>query len=171
MTKSLEDYIEAIHLHIKAEGSARVVDIANSLGVKMPSVNNAVKELAKLGLISYEPYHSITLTDEGRRQAEEIFRRHTILKDFLLSIGVSAENAERDACSMEHVLSAETLAKLRRMTLSGGNSVSAAGADASAPSSPSPSPALPSSSQPPPPLFCQPSRNAPKRAAPAKSTR
>ena len=130
MTKSLEDYIEAIHLRVKSEGSARVVDIANSLGVKMPSVNNAVKELAKLGLIAYEPYHSITLTDEGRRQAEEIFRRHTILKDFLLSIGVSAENAERDACAMEHVLSAETLLKLRRITLAASESSAASAAAA-----------------------------------------
>lgn len=65
MTKSLEDYLEAIHLQIKETGSARVVDVARALGVKMPSVNNAVKELAKLGYVEYERYQDIRITDRG----------------------------------------------------------------------------------------------------------
>jgi len=117
MTKSLEDYLEAIHRQISETGIARVVDVAHVLGVKMPSVNNAVKELAKLGYVEYERYREIKITDEGKRRAEMIFERHTILKSFLLSIGVSEENADRDACSMEHILSAETLDKLKSATV------------------------------------------------------
>ena len=117
MTKSLEDYLEAIHRQISETCIARVVDVAHVLGVKMPSVNNAVKELAKLGYVEYERYREIKITDEGKRRAEMIFERHTILKSFLLSIGVSEENADRDACSMEHILSAETLDKLKSATV------------------------------------------------------
>jgi DtxR family Mn-dependent transcriptional regulator len=117
MSKSLEDYLEAIHRQVQVSGGARVVDIAHVLGVKMPSVNNAVRELATLGLIEYTPYQQIHLTPEGGRRAAEIFHRHTTLKAFLLSIGVSERNAESDACAMEHVLSAETLQRLAAATL------------------------------------------------------
>ena len=116
MTKSLEDYLEAIHRQVRAGGSARVVDIANALGVKMPSVNNAVRELAALGLIDHTPYQQLHLTAEGERVAIDIYRRHTLLKDFLMAIGVSEVNAEADACSMEHVLSPETLERLAEAT-------------------------------------------------------
>jgi DtxR family Mn-dependent transcriptional regulator len=116
MSKSLEDYLEAIHRQVQASGGARVVDIAHVLGVKMPSVNNAVRELSTLGLIAYTPYQQIHLTAEGERRAAEIFRRHKMLKAFLLSIGVSESNAETDACAMEHVLSPETLRRLAAAT-------------------------------------------------------
>lgn len=116
MTKSLEDYLEAIHRQIQETGSARVVDVAKTLGVKMPSVNNAVKELSKLGFIEYEPYQHIKMTDAGVRRAAMIFKRHTLLKNFLISIGVSEKNAETDACSMEHILSNETVERFQELT-------------------------------------------------------
>ena len=97
MTKSLEDYLEAIHRHIQEFGSARVVDIATVLSVKMPSVNNAVKELSKLGLVEYEKYHHLKMTPEGERVAKAIYKRHTLLKSFLMAIGVSEATAEADA--------------------------------------------------------------------------
>ena len=116
ISKSLEDYLEAIHRLAQASGGARGVDIANAMGVTMPSVNNAVRELAGMGFIEYTPYQQIRLTPEGERRAAEIFRRHTMLKEFLLSIGVSEPNAEADACAMEHVLSKETLKRLAEAT-------------------------------------------------------
>ena len=120
MTKSLEDYLEAIHRHAQEAGGARVVDIAHALGVKMPSVNNAVKELAKLGYVEYERYHRLKTTPEGERRAQTIYRRHKLLKDFLLAAGVSEAHAETDACAIDDILSAETPGRLkdlmRRMT-------------------------------------------------------
>ena len=65
MTKSLEDYVEAIYRLSQEGGRARVVDVAAMLHVKMPSVNNAVKELARLKLVKYEKYRELILTDEG----------------------------------------------------------------------------------------------------------
>ena len=116
MTKSLEDYLEAIHRLIQDTGIARVVDVAKTLGVTMPSVNSAVKELSKLGFIDYEKYQHIQITPEGERRAAKIFKRHTQLKDFLLAIGVSEANAEMDACAMEHILSEETMERLQSIT-------------------------------------------------------
>ncbi len=116
MTKSLEDYVEAIYRLIEERGSARVVDVATRLHVKMPSVNNAVKELARLKLVRYKKYREIVLTEEGFAVAQKIYEYHVTLKNFLLSLGVSEENAEADACAMEHILSEETIACFRNAT-------------------------------------------------------
>lgn len=116
MSKSLEDYIEAIYRLKLETGSSRVVDVSKALKVTMPSVNNAVKELAAMGYVNYEKYHELQLTEAGREVAKSVYDRHRLLKEFLLSIGVSEENAENDACSMEHILSAETLEKLGKLS-------------------------------------------------------
>lgn len=116
MTQSLEDYLETIYLLIKDTGSACVRDVANSLGVKMPSVVKAIHELKSLELVTQEPYSSIELTVKGERLAKVVRSRHDLLSAFLMKLGVSAETADEDACRMEHILSAETLDKIRTYT-------------------------------------------------------
>ena len=113
MTKSSEDYIETIHVLISETGRARVRDVAKTLNVKMPTVVKAISELKKLELVTQEPYGDILLTDKGRRCATLILGRHTLLRAFLEKLGVSAKIADKDACLMEHILSAETLDKVR----------------------------------------------------------
>lgn len=112
LTQSLEDYLEVIHVLLQTNKIARIRDIAAALTVKMPSVARAVAELKKQGLVSQEPYSGIELTEEGKRVAVVILNRHLLLRQFLLHLGVSDDNANNDACNMEHILSAETLAKI-----------------------------------------------------------
>ena len=116
MTQSLEDYLEAVQVLITASGSAQVKEVANMLSVKMPSVVKAIRELKKLELVTQEPYASICLTPKGEKLARRVVRRHRLIRDFLIKLGVSAENADRDACRMEHILSAETIDKIRDYT-------------------------------------------------------
>lgn len=116
MTQSLEDYLETIYLLIKDTGSACVRDVAKSLGVKMPSVVKALHELKSLELVNQEPYSSIELTKKGERLAKSVLSRHELLKTFLIRLGVKPETADEDACRMEHILSAETLDKIRTYT-------------------------------------------------------
>lgn len=116
MTQSLEDYLEAIYLLISDEGAACVRDVAHMLRVKMPSVVKAIHELKKLELVTQEPYSPIELTAKGRRLAKMVLGRHTLLCSFLQKLGVSAKTADMDACRMEHILSAETLDKIRIFT-------------------------------------------------------
>ena len=108
MTKSLEDYLEKIYMLITDSSRARVRDVAEGLHVTMPSVNKAVSELKKLGLVRQEPYGDLELSSEGVKVAAEILGRHTLLRRFLMKLGVSRDTAEEDACRMEHILSAET---------------------------------------------------------------
>ena len=113
MTKSLEDYIETIYVLIKEKGAARVRDVAADLHVKMPSVVKAMAELKKLELVIQEPYGDIELTAKGRKVATGVLTRHTILKAFLVKLGVTEQVADNDACLMEHILSAQTMDRIR----------------------------------------------------------
>lgn len=114
VTQSLEDYLETIYLLIKDTGSACVRDVAKSMGVKMPSVVKALHELKGLELVTQEPYAPIELTKKGELIAKSVLARHELLKSFLVSLGVSPKTADEDACRMEHILSVETLEKIRR---------------------------------------------------------
>ena len=112
LSQSLEDYLEMVHMLRLANGIARVKDIAAALSVKMPSVAKAILELKKLGLVTQEPYSGVELTEEGRKAAADVLNRHILLKGFLIRLGVSEAIADKDACSMEHILSAETLSTI-----------------------------------------------------------
>ncbi len=109
ITSNMEDYLERIYLLIRDRRVARVKDIAESMGVKNPSVNNAVSELKKLGYVEQEPYGYVLLTETGEEEAQRIVGRHRLLHSFLVQLGVPSEIAEHDACNMEHYLSAETI--------------------------------------------------------------
>jgi DtxR family Mn-dependent transcriptional regulator len=109
MTKSLEDYVETVFVLIDEHGAAHVRDVAKVLNVKMPSVVKAISELKKMGYAIQAPYGDIKLTEKGEAVAREILGRHRMLCKFLLSLGVSEPTADKDACLMEHILSAETL--------------------------------------------------------------
>ncbi|MDR2631566.1 MAG: metal-dependent transcriptional regulator [Spirochaetaceae bacterium] len=113
MTQSLEDYLEMVSF-LADEGDVRVTDIASRLGVSKPSVLTALKVLEEQGLLEHERYRNVALTPKGVVQAGEIRDRHHFLTSFLRdTVGVSPETAEKDACKMEHVLSEETLKKLK----------------------------------------------------------
>jgi DtxR family Mn-dependent transcriptional regulator len=109
----MEDYLEAIY-HLERERRiARVRDIAKRLGVKMSSVSSALKSLSSRGLVSYDPHQFITLTDRGIRTAEEIVRKHEILKRFLRSVlRLDEAVAEENACRMEHHLDPQVVEQL-----------------------------------------------------------
>ncbi|GHV96057.1 hypothetical protein AGMMS50293_23770 [Spirochaetia bacterium] len=118
MSQSLEDYLEMVSF-LADEGEVRVTDIASRLGVSKPSAFTALKNLEAQGLLEHEHYRRVNLTTEGARQAADIRERHSTLTAFLQdTIGVSAETAEKDACKMEHVLSDETLKKIKALVKS-----------------------------------------------------
>jgi DtxR family Mn-dependent transcriptional regulator len=118
MTQSLEDYLEMVGF-LSDDGEVRVTDIASRLGVSKPSVLTALKTLEDQGLLEHERYRSVTLTERGKEAAAKIRGRHDFLTAFLQNVlGVSPDIAEQDACKMEHVLSEETLKKMKALALS-----------------------------------------------------
>lgn len=112
--ESGEDYLETILLLHKKTGYVRSVDIADQLGYSKPSISRAMGILKNDGYITVERGGQIMLTTEGKAKAEKVYGRHVMLYEFLNKIlGVSEENAERDACRIEHILSEETCSKLK----------------------------------------------------------
>ena len=114
-TKAEEDYLEAIYVLGGTDGKVQSVAVSNKLGVSKPAVNMATNDLAKKGLIEKQRYGDLSLTTEGRAVAEEVYARHTLLKQLLMYIGVSEETAETDCCTIERTLSQETVEKLRAL--------------------------------------------------------
>ncbi|MDR0389835.1 MAG: metal-dependent transcriptional regulator [Spirochaetaceae bacterium] len=118
MTQSLEDYLEMVSF-LADDGEVRVTDIATRLKVSKPSVLTALKSLEEQGFLEHERYRTVSLTERGRVKAREIRDRHDLLTAFLRDVlGVGAENAEQDACKMEHILSDETFKKLKELVSS-----------------------------------------------------
>ena len=115
LSASMENYLEAIFEIEKSKRVVRVRDVSKKLGVTMPSVNGALKNLEAKGLISHQKYEYIELTDAGVLKASKILETHKTIYKFLKDIlGVDRETAEQDACKIEHDLSASTLKKLSK---------------------------------------------------------
>lgn len=111
--ESLEDYLETILFLQKRLSDVRSIDIANELGYSKPSVSVAMKNLRELGYITVESTGYISLTESGRIRAEDVMEKHTILSNWLISLGVDAEIAREDACRMEHDISPESFAAIK----------------------------------------------------------
>jgi DtxR family Mn-dependent transcriptional regulator len=113
LTERLEDYLEAIYAISNERKVARSKEIASRLGVHNSSVTSALQVLSERGLVNYAPYEYITLTTKGVQAAEEVQRKHKILRTFLAEVlCVDAEEAESNAHRMEHVVSDSVLDRL-----------------------------------------------------------
>ncbi|HOK55832.1 MAG TPA: metal-dependent transcriptional regulator [bacterium] len=113
LTKSLEDYLEAIKILTIDKKVTRVKEISELLDVKKSSVVNALNILKDKGYIKQEKYGYIELTESGDREATKILNKHKIVMKFLTKIlNVSDSIAENDACKIEHFISEETLKKM-----------------------------------------------------------
>lgn len=105
LSASLEDYLEVIFHLENAHQAARAKDIADQMSVQRASVTGALRALAIRGLINYSPYSNVTLTAKGRQLAQQIIRRHRILKDFFTTaLRLEPEQAEANACRIEHAI-------------------------------------------------------------------
>ena len=113
--ESLEDYLETILMLYKSTGQVRSIDIANEMNFTKPSVSVAMKNLREKGYITMADNGYITLTESGKKRAESVLERHTILADLLISIGVNEETAMEDACKLEHDLSEESFEAIKRV--------------------------------------------------------
>ena len=111
--ESAENYLETILVLRNRKGSVRSIDIATELGFSKPSVSIAMKNLRENGYIAVDDSGNITLLEKGRQIAEMIYERHTLLQDWLITLGVDPKIAAEDACRIEHVISAESFQAIK----------------------------------------------------------
>ena len=107
--ESGEMYLESIYTLSQKLEHVRSIDVCEDMGYSKPSVSRAVGLLKQGGYIEVDALGYITLTDMGLIKAKKVYERHTVLSEFLISIGVDAKTALEDACRMEHTVSDVTL--------------------------------------------------------------
>jgi len=115
-SSTVEDYLERILELINSKGYARVVDIAAALEISQASVTNMVQRLDADGLLKYEKYRGLVLTDAGEKLARDIAHRHKLLTDFLKLLGLSDRVIYHDVEGMEHHISLPTLRAIEALT-------------------------------------------------------
>ncbi|HQI50227.1 MAG TPA: metal-dependent transcriptional regulator, partial [bacterium] len=108
-------YIEVIRDLERQNRVARVKDIARIRGVSPANVSSALNNLAKKGLILHEQYGHVVLTAEGRHLAHVLDERHVAIRMFMTDVlGLERNLAESEACTLEHVMSQESLLAIGR---------------------------------------------------------
>lgn len=117
--ESAENYLETILVLSNQLPVVRSVDVANELGFKKSSVSVAMKNLRESGHITVTDAGYIFLTEAGKAVADMIFERHSVISQWLISLGVPEEIAINDACRIEHILSIESFEAIKRVALEG----------------------------------------------------
>ena len=112
--ESVEDYLETIYILSKRLPVVRSIDIATELGYSKPSVSVAMKNLKNKNFIAVSSEGYISLTAQGNLLASEIFERHTVLSNWLISLGVDPQTASEEACKIEHDISSQTFKILKK---------------------------------------------------------
>jgi DtxR family Mn-dependent transcriptional regulator len=118
ITNTLEDYLEAVYILQKNENHpVRVKEIASFLDVNKTTVVASIKKLKENELVNQEHYGYVFLTEEGEKEAQKIYKKHSVLKNFLTEVlGIEEKKADDEACKMEHILSEETIRKIKNLS-------------------------------------------------------
>ncbi|MBR3483717.1 MAG: metal-dependent transcriptional regulator [Lachnospiraceae bacterium] len=114
LLESGEMYLETILVLQQRNSKVRSIDISEEMQFSKPSVSRAIKLLKTNGYINVDAQGYITFTEKGKEVAEDIYDRHQVLTECLIYLGVSEELAAKDACKIEHDLSKETFAAIKK---------------------------------------------------------
>ncbi len=107
-------YLEAIYVLAQQRTVVRSIDVGEYLGYSKPSVSRAMGILKKNGYVIAGEDGALKLTSEGRKVAETMYARHTVLTKMLTALGVPEAIAAQDACRIEHVISEESFDAVRK---------------------------------------------------------
>ena len=113
LQESGEMYLESIYVLSKKLPTVRSIDVVEYIGYSKPSVSRAIGLLKSGGYVNVDTGGALTLTEAGLEVAHKIYERHTIITEFLVSLGVTPETAAEDACKIEHDISDEAFEAIK----------------------------------------------------------
>lgn len=113
--RTTEDYVKTIYT-LSQKGDVRNCELADRLSVSRPTVSVSLKALTEEGFVYVDERRTVHLTEQGQKVAEAVEERHRVLCNLLISLGVDAEIASRDACKMEHAIGEESFLALKSLT-------------------------------------------------------
>ncbi len=115
ISKSSEEYLKTMYILKKQNGKIRVTDIAEKMNCTKPSVNKAIYNLKDNGMLNYESYGTIELTEEGENLAKKILEAYDIVYLFLKDVlNLKPEEAEKEAEKIKMAITDETINKLAK---------------------------------------------------------
>ena len=114
LQESGQMYLETILVLSRTLPAVRSIDIVEHMGYSKPSVSRAMGLLKNGGFITIDGDGYITLTEDGREVATKIYERHTVLTKALVLLGVDPDTAAEDACKMEHAISDQSVAAIKK---------------------------------------------------------
>lgn len=116
-----ENVLKTVHRLFLETGHAYANEIADSLNMPRPTLYGVIKRLAEAGDVyplarrsGYQERQSVQLTPQGEQRAKKVLERHETIKSWLTRLGVPEEEADDEACHMEHGLTDNTMAIIRR---------------------------------------------------------
>jgi DtxR family Mn-dependent transcriptional regulator len=106
ISQTEENYLKALWNITSNKGEASVNELSKQLDIKMPTVNSMMKRLAEKGLVIYESYKPLKLTEKGKKQAALIIRKHRLTEMYLVEkMGFGWEQVHDIAEQIEHIQS------------------------------------------------------------------
>ncbi len=111
-----EKYLETIDYYIRKQGYARPLEIAQSLKVTPASVSQMLNKLSKDGLINYQKYRGMTISEKGSKVIDNLNRKETSLYALLKLVGCDEKTAKERACFFEHYIDDDLSEKMRLFT-------------------------------------------------------
>lgn len=113
LTLTEENYLKTLYHLGMGESDVSVMDLSVGLSIKMPTVNSMVKKLSEKGLVNYEKYRPLSLTEKGKREAGLIIRKHRLTEIYLVKkMGFAWDEVHEIAEQVEHIKSAAFFNKI-----------------------------------------------------------
>lgn len=117
LSSGLEDYLEAIYVAQLKNTQLKGAQLARILNISRASVSEALSKLVNKELIIYSRYEFISLTEKGLAEAKRVYAKHHILEDFFKNVlGISSDEANENACKIEHIISENILDKIEKFS-------------------------------------------------------
>ena len=105
-SKSVEDFLKAVYTLQQQEERVQTNTLRDALGISAPSVTDMAQRLVNAGLVDYQKYHGVVLTDSGREIALKIIRRHRLIELYLVrELGYELREVHNEAERLEHAVS------------------------------------------------------------------
>ena len=115
ISKSSEEYLKTMYILKQQNGNVRVTDIAQKMNCTKPSVNKAIYNLKDEGLLNYESYGTIELTDSGKNLAKKILEAYDIVYVFLKDVlNLEEDDAKKEAERIKLAITDKTINKLAK---------------------------------------------------------
>lgn len=103
-SKAEENYLKSLYILSNSVKSVNISELSNLLSVRLPTVNSMIKNLSKQGLVKYEKYKPISLTEKGKKIASQVLRKHRLTEMYLVTeMGFGWEEVHDIAEQVEHI--------------------------------------------------------------------